>query len=162
MAHFAKLDENNKVLSVINVGNDVVAYNGDPAGETYCTKLLGGTWKQTSYNTRNGVHYDPNSWTPSADQSLAFRWNYAGPDFTYDAVNDVFYAPQPFPSWTLDDQYVWQAPVAKPTVVVDGNGDLIEYNWDEVNQRWEGNPIVNDVIDPSVTYIWNPATSSWN
>ena len=86
MAHFAKLDENNKVLSVINVGNDVVAYNGDPAGETYCTKLLGGTWKQTSYNTRNGVHYDPNSWTPSADQSEAFRWNYAGIGMVYDAV----------------------------------------------------------------------------
>ena len=56
MAHFAKLNENNEVIKVIVVGEEEVSHNGDPAGEAYCTKLFGGTWKQTSYNTRRGVH----------------------------------------------------------------------------------------------------------
>lgn len=54
MAHFAKLNENNEVIKVIVVGEEEVSHNGDPAGEAYCTKLFGGTWKQTSYNTRRG------------------------------------------------------------------------------------------------------------
>ena len=159
MAHFAELDENNVVLRVTCVGNDEVAYNGDPAGEAYCKNLLGGTWKQTSYNTRNGVHYDPNTWTPSADQSLAFRWNYAGPGFTYDAVNDVFYAPQPFPSWTLVNNE-WTPPFAKP----DEAGDI---EWDESLQTWkrytftppEGEEVGPDT--PFTTETWNTTTNSF-
>ena len=165
MAHFAELDENNKVLRVTCVGNDEVAYNGDPAGETYCTNLLGGTWKQTSYNTRQGVHYDPNTWIPSEDQSQAFRWNYAGKDFTYDSVNDVFIPPQDFPSWTFNEStYVWDAPIAKPTIITEDTADPVTWSyqeyWDEDayqadnTKGWYANK-TNDTGNPQVTYEWN-------
>ena len=60
-----------------------------------------GAWIQTSYNTRGGIYYIPNTNTPDPDQSKALRANYAGIGYTYDQVNDVFYAPQPYPSWTI-------------------------------------------------------------
>jgi hypothetical protein len=89
-----------------------------------------GTWLQTSYNTRGGVHYVPDSDTPSEDQSKALRGNYAGIGYTYDQVNDVFYAPQPYPSWILNTQtYLWKAPVAMPKT----GGP---YDWDEATQSW--------------------------
>jgi hypothetical protein len=89
-----------------------------------------GTWLQTSYNTRGGVHYVPNSDTPSPDQSKALRANYAGVGYIYDATNDVFYAPHPFPSWTISaPTWLWQAPVPYP---VDGN----YYYWDEATLSW--------------------------
>jgi hypothetical protein len=89
-----------------------------------------GTWLQTSYNTRGGVHFVPDSDTPSEDQSKALRGNYAGIGYTYDQVNDVFYAPQPYPSWILNTQtYLWKAPVAMPKT----GGP---YDWDEATQSW--------------------------
>ena len=90
-----------------------------------------GTWLQTSYNTRGGVHYQPDSETPSADQSKALRKNYAGVGYTYDAAKDAFIPPQPFASWTLDNQTcLWNAPVAYPT-----DGKL--YTWDEATTSWK-------------------------
>ena len=89
-----------------------------------------GTWLATSYNTRGGVHYVPNSDTPSPDQSKALRGNYAGIGYTYDQVNDVFYAPQPYPSWILNTQtYLWEAPVPMPKT----GGP---YSWDEATESW--------------------------
>jgi hypothetical protein len=89
-----------------------------------------GTWIQTSYNTRGGVYYLPNSNTPSPDQSKALRANYAGIGYTYDQTNDVFYAPQPYPSWTISaPTWLWQAPVPYPT---DGGN----YTWDEATLSW--------------------------
>ena len=89
-----------------------------------------GRWIQTSYNTRGGVHYQPNSNTPSEDQSKALRKNYAGMGFTYDADKDAFIPPQPFASWVLnDDTCLWEAPVPYPE---DGNA----YRWDEDTQSW--------------------------
>jgi hypothetical protein len=89
-----------------------------------------GTWIQTSYNTRGGVYYLPNSNTPSPDQSKALRANYAGIGYTYDQVNDVFYAPQPYPSWTISaPTWLWEAPVPYPT---DGGN----YTWDEATLSW--------------------------
>lgn len=90
-----------------------------------------GTWLQTSYNTRGGVHYQPDSETPSADQSKALRKNYAGVGYTYDAAKDAFIPPQPFASWVLDSQTcLWNAPVAMPT---DGKF----YAWDEATTSWK-------------------------
>jgi hypothetical protein len=90
-----------------------------------------GTWLQTSYNTRGGVHYQPDSETPSADQSKALRKNYAGVGYDYDAARDAFIAPQPFASWTLDDATcLWNAPVAMPA---DGK----PYAWDEATTSWK-------------------------
>jgi len=90
-----------------------------------------GQWLQTSYNTRGGVHYQADSNTPSADQSKALRKNYAGVGYSYDAAKDAFIPPQPFPSWTLDNQTcLWNAPVAMPT---DGK----PYTWDEATTSWK-------------------------
>ena len=88
-----------------------------------------GKWIQTSYNTRGGVHYEPNSHTPSSDQSKALRKNYAGIGYTYDNDKDAFYEPQPYPSWVLDDKCIWKAPVPYPE---DGE----RYEWFEPMQKW--------------------------
>ena len=87
------------------------------------------TWVQTSYNTRGGVHYAPNSQTP--DSGVALRKNHAGVGYTYDATKDAFIAPQPYPSWTLDDDTcLWNAPVVYPD-------DDKMYRWDEENTQWK-------------------------
>ena len=109
MAHFAKV-EDGIVTQVIVADQDFI--------DNHCT----GTWIQTSYNTRNGVHYQPNSNTPSEDQSLALRGNFAGEGYIYDSTNDVFYLPRPsdedgeFTSWTLNTTtWEWEPPIARPT-----------------------------------------------
>ena len=109
MAHFAELDENNKVLRVCVVDNSHVPSDKHVDGETWCENFWGGTWKQTSYNDN-------------------FRKQYAGVDFTYDAAKDEFVAPKPYGSWTLDSNNDWQPPIAHPT---DGNS----YYWDETTYQ---------------------------
>jgi len=113
MAHFAQIDENNIVTQVL-----VVPDNAEDRGQDYLANDLGlgGTWVQTSYNNR-------------------IRKNYAGVGFTYDPVNDWFVAPQPYPSWTLDEDAKWQAPVAYPT-------DGVMYKWNEDTKDWQA--IVNE------------------
>lgn len=89
-----------------------------------------GQWIQTSYNTRGGVHYQPDSNTPSEDQTKALRKNYAGIGYTYDAARDAFIPPKPHASWVLDeDSCHWEAPVAMPS---DGK----TYRWDEDAGNW--------------------------
>ena len=89
-----------------------------------------GQWIQTSYNTRGGVHYDPATGEPSANQTKSLRKNYAGIGYTYDTGRDAFIPPKPYASWTLNDQTcLWEAPVAYPT---DGK----VYSWDEANTNW--------------------------
>ena len=118
MAHFAQIDENNVVLQVLVIDQDVIdtGHFGDPA-----------SWIQTSYNTRGGVHYGPDN---QPDGGIALRKNYAGIGYIYDPTRDAFYAPQPYPSWTLDeDTCRWQPPVPFPT---DGKN----YAWDEATISW--------------------------
>jgi len=114
MAHFAEIDENNVVQRVIVVANkDTADANGNEVesiGVAFCQRLLSGNWKQTSYNGN-------------------FRKNYAGIGYTYRADIDAFVAPQPFPSWVLDENAQWQAPVPMPT-----DGKM--YSWDEATQSW--------------------------
>ena len=130
MAHFAELDENNIVLRVIVVSDDD-AVNG----EVFCNNLLDGRWKQTSYNTRGGVHYAPNTHTPDDGEQL--RKNYAGVGYVFDEVRDAFMAPQPYPSWTLDENTCyWEPPVPKPPAVSGGY-----YEWDEPTVNWVLIPI---------------------
>ena len=84
-----------------------------------------GKWIQTSYNTRGGVHYEPNSNTPSSDQSKALRKNYAGIGYTYDKTRNAFIPPQQFPSWTLNETTcLWDPPMPQPS---DGK----PYLWNE-------------------------------
>lgn len=90
-----------------------------------------GEWIQTSYNTRGNVHYKPDSDEPSENQSKALRANYAGIGYFYDIENDVFYEPQPYPSWNLNsDNWSWEPPTPRP---LDGKS----YYWNEENKNWE-------------------------
>jgi hypothetical protein len=119
MAHFAKV-ENGIVTQVIVAEQEFID-----------SGVVGDGWVQTSYNTRGGVHYEPNSHTPSQDQSKALRKNYAGIGYTYDTERDAFIAPKPFPSWILnEDTCIWQSPVPIP----DRKG---LYDWNEENQSWD-------------------------
>ena len=109
MAYFAKV-ENGTVTDVIRVEQDVLDSGlwGDPA-----------QWVQTSYNTRGGIYYIPNSNPPEPDpdQSKALRANYAGIGYIYDVVNDVFYTQQPAPGWTIGPPtWIWQNPDPVPPV----------------------------------------------
>ena len=111
MSHFAKVTDG-KVTQVIVAEKEFF--------DTYVDSTPG-EWIQTSYNTQGGKHLL--SGTP-------LRGNYAGIGYTYDRANDVFYAPQPFPSWTISaPDWTWQAPVAMPT---DGK----QYTWDEASVNW--------------------------
>jgi len=116
MAHFAQLDENNAVTQVIVVANDELLLDGvenETKGIMFCKSLFGEDtrWVQTSYNGNK-------------------RKNYAGIGYTYDPVNDWFFAPQPYPSWTLDSEAKWQPPTPYPT---DGKF----YTWNESTLTWD-------------------------
>lgn len=124
MSHFAKLDENNIVVFV------TVGRQEDNGKEAELSARTGDVYKQTSYNTRGGIHYDPNTNTPSPDQSKALRKNYAGIGYTYDYVRDAFIPPQPFPSWVLNEQTcLWEPPTPMPN-----DGKM--YIWDENTLSW--------------------------
>ena len=112
MSHFAKCLDG-KVIQVIVADRDFF--------DTFVDSSPG-QWIQTSYNTRGGIHYGPDG---EPDGGIALRGNYAGVGYTYDAVNDAFYAPQPFASWVLNKStWLWESPVAYPD---DGQ----QYVWDE-------------------------------
>jgi len=121
MSHYAQLDENNVVVFVIH------AKSNDKEDEF--TESTGDVWKQTSYNTYGGVHYTDGE--PSADQSKALRFNYAGIGYSYDENRDAFIPPKPFESWILDEGIcLWQPPLPYPE---DGGN----YRWDEDLFSWE-------------------------
>ena len=125
MAHFA-LVVNNVVQNVIVAEQDFIDSVMTPAHPE-------GQWIQTSYNTRGGVHYEPNGGPPSADQTKALRYNFAGTGDNYDPDADAFYSPAPFPSWVLNtNTYMWEPPVEYPGVV----GEDPRYDWDEDSGSW--------------------------
>jgi len=96
----------------------------------------GWTCKRTSYNTRGGVHYGADG-QPSADQSKAFRKNYAGLGYMYDAIRDAFIPPRPYASWVLDEQScLWKAPVDMPEDAGTGEPPR-RYQWDETITEWK-------------------------
>lgn len=115
MAHFAQINSDNVVTQVIVVSNADCGGGeypeSDAVGAAFCTNLLGGTWKQTSYNNN-------------------FRKRYAGIGYTFNAELDAFIAPKPYPSWTLNTETAdWQAPVARPTEGF--------WTWNESTQQWD-------------------------
>ena len=131
MAHYAFLDNDNIVSQVIVGKNE-----NERDWESYYSAILGQRCKRTSYNTRGGVHYNPETGEPSADQSKALRYNYAGIGFTYDEERDAFIPPKPFESWVLDeDTCLWTAPLPYPE---DGQ----TYTWDEDAGDWVAVPEV--------------------
>ena len=126
MAHYAKVTNGKVVKVIVAEASFFDNFIDDSPGK----------WIQTSYNTRGGVHYQPDSNIPSEDQSKALRGNYAGIGYTYDSTLDVFYAPQPFDSWTLNTgSYLWEAPVEYPTG--DATGSYTgSYSWSESELNW--------------------------
>lgn len=114
MAHFARIDSNNKVVQVIVVANeDCLDSNGNESeeiGVEFCNKLIKGRWIQTSYNNN-------------------IRKRYAGIGMTYNEEHDVFHGDCLYPSWTLNNQGDWTPPVPYPT-------DEKQYSWNEENQTW--------------------------
>jgi len=115
MAHFCQLNEENIVTQVIVVANQDTAdqdgVENEAIGIAFCTNLLGGRWVQTSYNAN-------------------IRKNYAGIGYKYDATLDAFIPPQPFESWTLNEETAqWEAPTPYPD---DGK----RYSWDEATTSW--------------------------
>tara|TARA_B110000483_G_C17826463_1_gene401045 strand:- start:60 stop:428 length:369 start_codon:yes stop_codon:yes gene_type:complete len=118
MAHFAKINDNNIVEQVIVVNNDAILdennIESEQIGIDFCKSLLGKNtnWIQTSYNG-------------------SFRKNYAGVGHIYNAKGDGFYAPQPFDSWTLnEDTFIWEAPVEYPD-------NENTYTWNEETLSWD-------------------------
>jgi len=108
MAHYAFLDENNVVTEVITGINETELIEGLDT-ETWYGNLKGQVCKRTSYNNR-------------------IRKQYCGVGYSYNAEADVFVAPQPFTSWTLDSNFDWQAPTPRP---VEGL-----WSWDESSLSW--------------------------
>ena len=132
MGHYAKV-VNGKVTKVIRATQDFIETYIDTDPEL---NLYPSEWIKTSYNTRGGVHYQADSDTPSEDQSKALRGNYAGIGYSYDNTLDVFYAPQPYNSWTLDTgSFLWESPVAYPTGDTTGSYTG-SYSWSEREQNW--------------------------
>ena len=117
MSYYAKV-LNGQVINVISAADNFF--------DTFIDTSPG-TWLQTSYNTRGNVHYGPDG---KPDGGIALRGNYAGLGYTYDSTYDVFYAPQPYPSWILNHStWLWEAPVPYPN---DGKN----YYWDEATLSW--------------------------
>lgn len=118
MAHFAKI-QNGKVTKVIVAEPEFFdTFVDDSPGQ----------WLQTSYNTRGGVHYDPETREPDGGEAL--RKNFAGIGYAYDPARDAFIPPQPYASWVLnDDTCLWEPPTPRPE---DGG----TYRWDEDTTSW--------------------------
>ena len=114
MAHFAKINEENIVTQVIVVHNNELLNGSEESEEKgidFCESLFGHrNWVQTSYNG-------------------TIRHNFANIGFTWDPDNNAFYAPKPYPSWSLDENFIWQPPVQYPN---DGE----RHTWDEDNKTW--------------------------
>jgi hypothetical protein len=112
MAHFAKV-KNGVVINVLRAEQEFI--------DNYIDHVAG-TWIQTSYNTKGGVH--KLGGTP-------LRKNFAGIGYSYDAEKDAFIPPKPYPSWVLnEDTCLWNPPVEMPE---DGNF----YEWNETDQQWD-------------------------
>lgn len=129
MPHFAKINEKNEVVRVLVVSQEYID-----------TGRLGDSneWIQTSYNTRAGKHYD--SSTGLEDDGIPLRKNYAGTGYIYDKTRDAFIPPQPYPSWTLNEETCrWDPPTPHPNegATDDNRGDGKDYMWDEATLSWK-------------------------
>ena len=124
MSHFAKLDENNIVTQVIVVSNEDITdpFTGQEdeiLGIAFCKKLLGGNWKQTSYNNN-------------------MRVRYAGIGYSYNAALDAFITPKPFPSWVLVEETAdWESPLGPAPELTEAQVESKSfYKWDEEELEW--------------------------
>jgi hypothetical protein len=127
MAYFAKIGLNGRVITVVSVNNEVLKdSNGverEELGVEFLNKFYGWPiWKQTSYNTHEGVH---------KNNGVPFRKNYASIGYVYDEDRDAFILKKPYASWILNEQTcIWEAPVPMPN---DGQN----YIWNEITKNWD-------------------------
>ena len=150
MAYFAELDSNNIVLRVVVAGDDDVANNGGNQSVQAATYF-----ETVCPLSENGVR-----WMQSSTDG-SFRKMRAGKGDTYDEAANVFYAGSSYPSWTLDANFDWQPPVARPTNETSPiNSQPIITNWDETNQKWSGYAYNDSNV--RVNFDWNPTTSVWD
>lgn len=153
MAHFAKIDGSGVVTDVNVFDNAEINANGgdwSSEAETYVNNKMGGTWKQCSYNNNR-------------------RKQFAGIGYTYDSEKDIFIWPKPYPSWTLNADNDWVAPVTEPTETQRQYQGQDEWdntvtkqyviNWDEDNSRWIA--YYDQAGGGEAIKRWDPSDSSW-
>ena len=134
MAYFSQIGLNSKVIEVLSVDNSVLLdANGNESeknGIDFLNILTGwAIWKQTSYNTRGGIH--KLGGTP-------FRKNYGGVGYTYDEDRDAFIPPKPYNSWILNETTcLWEAPIARPELTQEQIDNNNYYVWNETNTTWD-------------------------
>ena len=134
MAYFAEIDDTNTVIRVLVVSDDDA-----PRGQEFLADdlNLGGTWIQSTKSTHGGVHYGSDG---EPDGGLALRYNSAGHNSIYDPVVDAFLYPAPFPSWVLDENFIWHPPVPRPAPLTaeeaEALGHFPAYEWDEATTSW--------------------------
>ena len=183
MGHFAKLNNNNEVIDIVVVNDNDFTIDGievEEIGINFLNSIFNHTnWRQTSYNTRGGIHYLPNSNTPSSTQEKAIRWNYAGIGYIYDEVRDVFIPPSPYASWNLNEEtYKWEAPIPMPdtAIIPDFYKRYNNYIWNEGEMNWElikpfgswlltqGGYYISPIPFPldGNQYKWNEDTFNWD
>ena len=132
MAHFAQLDENNVVTRVIVVDNkDIIdrqtGEEDEILGIAFCKKLLGGNWKQTSYNDN-------------------IRVRYAGVGYSYNEELNAFILPKPHASWVLNNETAdWESPVGSAPELTEEQSEAgFRYEWDEENTNWK---LIEPIVD---------------
>ena len=140
MAYFAEIDDTNTVIQVLVVDDKVlenkqVLTTGEvitmveQKGIDFLNDMFpdSGTWVQSTKGTRGGVHHGSDG---EPDGGQALRYNTAGIGHTYDPTANAFYSPEPYPSWSLDENFFWQPPTPMPE---DGKA----YGWNEETQTWD-------------------------
>jgi len=141
MAHYAKLSENNEVLTVLTLADKDEKNEAGEAvesiGQAYLEKhnnWPAHLWKKCSYNTINGEHLLGG--TP-------FRGTYPATGFIWDSENEMFKPKKPYASWVFNSSsHNWEPPIAPPqtTTTIDGREIPDFYDWDEINQTWIKGP----------------------
>tara|TARA_R100000773_G_C4210050_1_gene109861 strand:- start:838 stop:1296 length:459 start_codon:yes stop_codon:yes gene_type:complete len=149
MAHYAIIDTNTNIVTNVITGREEDDTEDLPNGFTnwedyYTSKFPLSYVKRTSYNTQAGKHYDKSDDDPtkhglSTDQSKAFRKNFAGIGYTFDATRDAFIPPKPLenPSWVLDETSCrYLPPVPYPTKSAEDIENGVSYEWNEDTTSW--------------------------
>jgi len=157
MAHFAKLGANSKVIQVLTLDNkDMLNADGvedESVGQQYLethNNWPAQMWIQTSYNTKGGKHYDADG-NESADQTKAFRGNYAGIGYEWDEDNQIFWPKKPYASWVKHNESAsWKSPI----------GDAPALTAEQESQNTPADE--NTPATHQWHYVWNEANQSWD
>lgn len=153
MAYFAEIKtDTNTVIRVIVVSDSDVSNNGgdlSPEAETWVANNM---INDELLMQNEGWSEYPNTYWKQTSKQKAFRKNYAGLNYTYDSVKDIFIPQKPYASWTLNVNNQWQPPVAIPP----SDNGIIDPEWDEENQIWYG---IKE--DTGVNHVWSTINNEW-